>query len=107
MENEHLINLYLDEKNFKKLVNGGCVAGSIRLRDGSEQIADLRVYIRTHGEAKTQTVKTAHGKVTVGPIKRSFTFKVDAALPVEEAAQMLRDECDEAIRFIELKTEDE
>ena len=101
METEHQINLFLNDKEFSKLTNGGTVAGSLRLREGPEQIADLRVYIRTRGEQRTQTAKTGHGKVVVGPLKRRFSFAVDSSLPKDEAIELLKQECEEAIEFIE------
>ena len=104
---DHQINLFLQDPEYRKLVNGGIVAGSIRLREGSEQIADLRVYVRTRGESKTTTNKTEHGKVVVGPLRSRFSFSIDSSLPVQEIVERLRDECDEAIKFLEKNSSDE
>ena len=104
---DHQINLFLQETEFRKLINGGIVAGSIRLREGSEQIADLRAYVRSHGESKTTTTKTEHGKVVVGPLRSRFSFSIDSSLPTNEIIERLREECDEAIEFLEKNSSDE
>ena len=104
---DHQINLFITGEQYQKLVNGGLLAGSIRLREGSQQIADLRAYVRSRGESKTTTSKTEHGKVVVGPLRSRFSFSIDSSLPIEEIVERLRDECDEAIEFLEKNSVDE
>lgn len=95
------MNISLEDNDYERLMAGGCVAGSLRIVEGSRQLARFRVYQRGGGERGTRSMKTEHGKATIGRLRRSMHFTMPASAPVSEVVMALNAESGEAMRFFE------